>query len=540
MQAQQNEVGGPPPAAGQDAVQMTGISKSFGGVRALDRVDFSVRYGEIHALLGENGAGKSTLLKILRGVVPSDSGTIEIGGQPLPEYNADAVRRAGVAMIFQEMSLIPTLSVAQNIHLNYEPHNRLGLVDDGQTVRATRKLFAEFGVDIDPELPLADLSAGQRQVTEIVKALSQRGRILVLDEPTSALSASEVDRLFEFLHRLRKDGVAIVYVSHRMDEIMRIADRATIIRDGRHVVTAPLSELSLEQIIEYIVGRAARGFADYEPGGQAVGEALIELRGVSGPAKPSDVNLTVHRGEVLGVAGLLGSGRSSLARLLFGIEPLASGEIRINGDRVKIDTPRDAMAAGIALIPEDRVGQGLVTQHSVGDNITLPVLDRISRYFWVMDSDAAKVSGEQISQLRIKAESAETTVNTLSGGNQQKVVVAKWLATTPNVLVLDEPTAGVDIGSKSEIVVLIRELARSGRAILLISSEMSVLLAACDRIAVMSGGRIVREIPRRQLDPPSTETSDVGERLRYAERQLLLAIQTGAAATTERGRSGGQ
>ncbi|MFZ1962314.1 MAG: sugar ABC transporter ATP-binding protein [Roseiarcus sp.] len=529
-QAQDNGVSGPP-AAGPDAVRMTGISKSFGGVRALDHVDFSVRYGEIHALLGENGAGKSTLLKILRGVLPSDSGTIEIGGQPLPEYNADAVRRAGVAMIFQEMSLIPTLTVAQNIFLNREPRGRLGLVDDGETVRATRKLFDEFGVDIDPESPLAELSAGQRQVTEIVKALSQRGRVLVLDEPTSALSASEVDRLFGFLHRLRRDGVAIIYVSHRMDEIMRIADRATIIRDGRHVVTAPLSELSLEEIIEYIIGRAARGFADVEPGAEATGDALIELRDASGPAKPRNVDLVIHRGEVLGVAGLLGSGRSSLARLLFGMEPLVSGDIRISGDRVKIETPRDAIAAGIALIPENRLVQGLVTQHSVGDNITLPVLDRISRYSWVSDSDAAKVSGEHISQLRIKAESAETTVNTLSGGNQQKVVVAKWLATMPSVLVLDEPTAGVDVGSKVEIVGVIRELARRGRALLLISSEMSVLLAACDRIVVMSSGRIVREIPRRRLDPPSAEISDAGERLRYAERQLLLAIQNGAAAT---------
>ena len=238
---------------------MTGISKTFGGVQALSEVDLSVRYGEVHALLGENGAGKSTLLKILRGVLPCDSGTIEIGGERLPEHAAAAIRRAGVAMIFQEMSLIPTLSVAQNIFLNREPHNRMGLVDDRRIVQDARKLLDEFGIAINPEAPLADLSAGQRQLTEIVKALSQRSHIVILDEPTSALSASEVDRLFEFLRRLRSNGVAIIYVSHRMDEIMRIADRATIIRDGRHAVTAPLSELSLDRIIEYIVGRASRG-----------------------------------------------------------------------------------------------------------------------------------------------------------------------------------------------------------------------------------------------------------------------------------------
>jgi len=277
--------------------------------------------------------------------------------------------------------------------------------------------------------------------------------------------------------------------------------------------------------------RSARGFADVKSSGEAGSETLIELRGVSGSAKPKDVDLAIRRGEVLGLAGLLGSGRSSLARLLFGMEPLASGEIRINGARVRIKSPSDAIAAGVALIPEDRHAQGLVAQHSVGENIILPVLDQISRYSWVSDADAAKVTAAQIAQLRIKAESAETIVNTLSGGNQQKVVVAKWLATRPSVLVLDEPTAGVDIGSKSEIVGLVRELARAGRAILLISSEMSVLLAASDRIAVMSSGRIVRVIPRRELDPPSDATSDVGERLRYAEGQLVLAIQTEAATT---------
>ena len=379
---------------------MTGISKSFGGVRALDQVDFSVRYGEIHALLGENGAGKSTLLKILRGVTPSDLGTIEIGGQQLPEYNADAVRRAGVAMIFQEMSLIPTLSVAQNIFLNREPRGRLGLVDDRETVRATRKLFDEFGVDIDPELPLAELSAGQRQVTEIVKALSQRGRILVLDEPTSALSASEVDRLFGFLHRLRRDGVAIIYVSHRMDEIMRIADRATIIRDGRHVVTAPLSELSLEKIIEYIIGRAARGFADIEPGAEATGDALIELaRRLRTEPSRRNVDLVIHRGEVLGVAGLLGSGRSSLARLLFGMEPLVSGEIRISGERVKIGVAgrRDRRGHRADSRGPARPGPCRPAQRRRQHNVA-GARSRSADYSWVSDCAAAKVSGEQISR----------------------------------------------------------------------------------------------------------------------------------------------
>ena len=518
-----DETAGPPVA-----VRMTGISKSFGGVQALAHVDFSVRYGEVHALLGENGAGKSTLLKILRGVLPADSGQIEIGGEALPALSADAVRRLGVAMIFQEMSLIPTLSVAQNIFLNREPKGRLGFVDDERIVRETRRLLDEFGVAIDPEAPLAELGAGQRQLTEIVKALSERSRILILDEPTSALSASEVDRLFVLLRRLRSDGVAIIYVSHRMDEIMRIADRATIMRDGRRAVTAALSELSLAVIIEHIIGRASRGLGEVERGQGTQGEPLVELRNVSGARKPRNVDLVIRRGEVLGAAGLLGSGRSSLARLLFGIEPLAAGEIRVKGVEASIRSPRDAIAAGVALIPEDRLLEGVIAQHSVGANIVLPVLDRVSRYAWVSDSAAAEAAREQITRLRIKTASAGAAVNTLSGGNQQKVVVGKWLATTPEILVLDEPTAGVDIGAKSEIVRLVRELARAGRAILLISSETPVLLAACDRIVVMSEGRIVKDIARHELDPAAGAGADEGERLRHAERELLLAIQAGA------------
>ena len=516
-------------AAPKDAVRMIGISKSFGGVQAVAHVDFSVRYGEIHALLGENGAGKSTLLKILRGVLQADSGLIEIGGRALGVVSADAVRRAGVAMIFQEMSLIPTLSVAQNIFLNREPKGRLGLVDDERIVRDTRKLFDEFGVTIDPEAPLAELGAGQRQLTEIVKALSERSRILILDEPTSALSAAEVDRLFVLMRRLKSDGAAIIYVSHRMDEIMRIADRATIIRDGRRAITAPLSELSLAAIIEHIVGRASRGLGGVERGEETGGEALVELRKVSGARKPRSVDLVICRGEVLGAAGLLGSGRSSLARLLFGLEPLTAGEILIKGVKANIGSPRDAIAAGVALIPEDRLLEGLIAQHSVGANIVLSVLDRVARRAWVSEAAAAEVTREQIERLRIKTASAGAAVDTLSGGNQQKVVVGKWLAATPDILVLDEPTAGVDIGAKSEIVRLVRELARSGRAILLISSETPVLLAACDRIVVMSEGRIVKDIARRELDPAADAGADEGERLRYAERALLMAIQTGAA-----------
>jgi len=510
------------PAEAPAAVAMRGICKSFGGIHALDNVDLTIAAGEIHALLGENGAGKSTILKILRGVVAPDTGSIEVNGVPIASVSAEAARQAGVAMIFQEMSLIPTLTVAQNIFLNHEPRDSFSFIDDREAIRRARQLFDQLGVEIDPTSIAGDLGTGQRQLTEIVKSMSQRARILILDEPTSALSAGEVDRLFAFLRRLRSEGVAIVYVSHRMDEVIAIADRATILRDGRHVITAPLAELTLETIITHIVGRRVSNFADLRGPESEVGETILELDRVSGVFKPRDVSLTLRRGEVLGLAGLLGSGRSSLARVIAGIEPIISGEIRIYGRTTRIAGPGDAVRKGIALLPEDRIRQGLVVEHSVGSNIVLPVLDRVSRWSWVSGSAADRAASDQIEGLRIKTPSTESPVRALSGGNQQKVVLAKCLAANPDILVLDEPTAGIDIGSKSEIVALIRALARSGKAILLISSELGELLAASDRIAVMANGRIVADVARRALDTEGTETATAP---RAAEHRLQAMLQ---------------
>ncbi len=512
----------PPPA---DAVRMTGVVKSFGGVRALQGVDLRIARGEIHALLGGNGAGKSTILKILNGVHVPDEGTIEVDGVPLTEHTPEAARRAGIAMIFQEMSLVPTLTVAQNIFLTREARDRLGMIDDREAERRARMLFGELGVDIDPRLRVSELSAGQQQLTEIVKATSQRARVLILDEPTTALSGVEVGHLFDFLARLKAEGVAIVYVSHRMDEIFKIADVATILRDGRHVVTAPLAEFTLQSMIEQIVGRASSGFHDLEREEATLGEPLVELRGVSGPGKPRNVDLVVHRGEVVGVAGLLGSGRSALARVLCGIDPLTSGEIRIAGKPVRIANPRDAIAAGIALIPEDRRRQGFVADHSVASNICLPVLDKLSRRSWILTDKARQLADAQIKRLRIKTASPDSPIRTLSGGNAQKVVIAKWLAAEPRVIVLDEPTAGIDIGSKSEIVALIRELAGQGKAVIILSSELAELLAASDRIVVMSNGELVRDISREELDAATAGAADAAERQQLAERQLQLALQ---------------
>ena len=505
-----------------DAVRMTNVSKHFGGVRALDGVHLDVRPGEVHALLGENGAGKSTILKILRGVQPPTSGAIEIGGVPLTTYSPEASRAAGVAMAFQEMSLVPTLTVAQNVFLNREIKEG-GLIDDKAAIVETRKLFAAMGVAIEPTRKVADIPAGHRQLTEIIKATSQPCRVLVLDEPTTALSQTEVDRLFDYVRQLRVKGVAIVYVSHRMDEIFRIADRATILRDGKHIVTAAMSDLTLESMIAHIIGRRSRGFSDVTRETATLGERLLETRNLSGEQKPRDVNITLHRGEVVGVAGLLGSGRSSLARLICGIQPIVAGEIRIKGKPVAIAQPRDAIDAGIALVPEDRARQGFVAFHSVESNIGLPNLDRLSKNTWVDHAKAADLADRSIKRLRIKTASHKATVRTLSGGNAQKVVIAKWLATEPDVLILDEPTAGIDIGSKSEIVTLIRDLAKSGKAILVLSSELQELLAACDRILVMSDGRIVRDIARHDLDDPAHPESI--DALQHAESKLNKAMQ---------------
>jgi ribose transport system ATP-binding protein len=511
-----------------EAVRMRNVHMRFGGVRALDDVHLDVLPGEVHALLGENGAGKSTILKILRGVQPPTSGSVEIGGTPLTTFTAEVSRKAGVAMAFQEMSLVPTLTVAQNVFLNREIKDGAGLIDDATAVAETRKLFARMGVDIDPTAKVADIPAGHRQLTEIVKATSQPCKVLVLDEPTTALSQNEVERLFDYVRQLRSQGVAVVYVSHRMDEIFRIADRATILRDGKHIITAPMSEFTLESMIAHIIGRRSRGFSDVVREAASVGEMLLEARGVSGAIKPVGIDLELRSGEVVGVAGLLGSGRSSLARVLAGVQPMTAGEIRVKGKPVAIGKAQDAIRAGIALVPEDRARQGFVAFHSVQTNIDLPNLDRLSRGGWIDFGKSASLAESSIQRLRIKTDGRNAPVRSLSGGNAQKVVIAKWLATEPDVLILDEPTAGIDIGSKSEIVTLIRNLAKAGKAILVLSSELQELLAACDRILVMSEGRIVRDIARHDLD--EAQAADSVDGLQRAEQRLNKFMQEARGA----------
>lgn len=507
------------------AVRMKDISKSFGGVQALAGVHLEVKPGEIHALLGGNGAGKSTVLKILRGVLPPTSGSIEVNGKALTAHTPQESKEAGVAMIFQEMSLVPTLTVTENIFLNNEFTDRFGLIDDKKARRQAQALFKSLDVDIDPDALTGDLGAGQRQLTEIVKAISKNARVLVLDEPSTALSAHDVERLFALLRKLKSEGVAIIYVSHRMDEIMRIADRATIFRDGRHVITAPLSELSLTSIIQHIVGKSSKGLEGIERISAKRPDVLLELRNVSGRHKPKDLSFTLHAGEVIGIAGLLGSGRSAIARLLFGIDPVAEGTILLRGVATRLVDPAVAISQRIALIPEDRLRQGAIIEHSVSDNLALAILPRISRFGWISAARQKALAADRIEQLKIKTAGAGAAVRMLSGGNQQKVVLGKWLAAEPDIIILDEPTAGIDIGSKTEIIQLIRSLAAEGKGILVISSELNELLAACDRILVMAEGRLVREIDRTSLD--AWQDAPASAALLSAEHRLQEALQKG-------------
>jgi ribose transport system ATP-binding protein len=510
-------------AADPIAVEMNAISKRFGGVHALRDVTLKVRRGEIHALLGENGAGKSTILKILRGVQAPDSGTIAVKGEAFDRLSPQLARQKGIGMIFQEMSLVPTLSVAQNVFLASEPLTPAGLIDDRAMERRSTEIFASMGVTVDPRAIVADLSTGQQQLTEIAKALSQNAEVLVLDEPTSALTAGEVDILFDLLRRLRAEGRAIIYVSHRMDEIFRIADHATVLRDGRLIDSRPIADYTLATLIADIMGKQTRDLSEFATDSMAQDDVILKVEHLSSKVRRGgDVSFSLRRGEVLGIAGLLGAGRSRLARMLFGLEPIHGGTIILRGQTISINSARQATALGLALVPEDRRRQGLVLAHSIQDNIELPILKRLGSTPFVDREKSRKTTDELIERLAIKTASREAAASSLSGGNQQKIVIGKWLATDPDILIMDEPTAGIDIGSKGEVLRLVRALAAEGKSIIFISSELAELAAVSDRIAVMSGGRLVQTVDRADL---LSNTGDAAE-LR-AEQKLQLLVQRG-------------
>ncbi len=483
------------------AVDMRGISKAFNGILVLKEVDFQLAPGEIHALAGGNGAGKSTLMKILEGVYTPDAGTIDVGGTQVAVSNIHDARAAGVGMVFQEFSLIPTLTVAQNVFLTRETRDRVGLIDDRTAERRTSEIFKMMNVDIDPHAPLDRLPTAYWQLTEIAKALSQDARVLILDEPTAALAKTETQELFALMRRLKDQGISLVYVSHRMEEVFDICDRITVLRDGKRTLTEALADMTMEEVIDEIVGRKLEQAMEWKERHvrTSSGEAVLEVRGLSAGPKLRGVDFKLRAGEIIGLAGLMGSGRSELVRALFGVDPVDSGEILVNGHAIRIKHPRDAITAGFALIPEDRRQQGLILDHTVKQNFLLTLVSRLSRLGFVNDVEGDRQARSFIDRLGIKMRNIDQSIRLLSGGNQQKVVIAKWLGTEPRILLMDEPTAGVDIGTKGEIVAMIRAFADAGNSVIIISSELPELLAVSDRVLILRDGRVDREIDRRDI-----------------------------------------
>jgi ribose transport system ATP-binding protein len=478
-------------------LEMRGISKTFPGVRALSDVQLTAWSGEVLALMGENGAGKSTLMKILSGAYQADpGGEIRIDGRPVAITDPIAAKRHGVAIIYQELSLAPNLSVAENIYLGDEIHSR-GVVDRRAMYEGCRPVLERLGAPFRPETTVSTLSIAERQLVEIARALHAKSRILVLDEPTTALSSRETERLFALVRQLRAEGIALVYISHRMAEVYELADRVAVLRDGSYVGTLDRSELTAEALVKMMVGRDLSSFykKEHDPHGSR-GPVHFEVRGITdGGRRVHPCSFQLHEGEVLGIAGLVGSGRTELARLIYGADPKAGGEVLLEGQPVAIATPKDALDAGIAYLTEDRKALGLFLDMSCGENINIGVVDRDARAGGVLDLGAAKRRAEAaFKTLRVRAASPLVSVGSLSGGNQQKVLLSRWLEIGPKVLILDEPTRGVDIGAKSEIYRIIDQLAEKGIGVIVISSELPEVIGICDRVLVMREGHVEGEV----------------------------------------------
>ncbi|MEU4381897.1 sugar ABC transporter ATP-binding protein [Micromonospora echinofusca] len=491
----------------QVVVAMSGIAKRFGGVHALRGVDLVLRAGEVHALLGENGAGKSTLINILSGVVTDHDGRISIGGDPVRFAGPAAAQAAGIATIHQELDLVPALSVAENLVLGREPRTRLRTLDRRAMTRTARDWLGPLGAEIDPRRPVGSLRVGEQQLVEIAKALSLDARVLIMDEPTAALADAEVRRLMSTIRALRERGVAVVYISHRLEEIEHIADRATVLRNGEVAGTLRPDRADRQRIITLMVGRPAQALFDVgpadaerpaEPPVLQVDDLAVRPRGTRpGRCEPAGVSLTVRAGEIVGLAGLMGAGRTELLETLYGAGPPGrrSGQVRLAGRPYAPRGPRAALRAGVGFVPEDRRRCALVLEHPVGRSIVLAALRRLTTAGFVRAARERDAVRQQVAALAIRTSSAAAPVGSLSGGNQQKVVFARHLLTRPRLLLLDEPTRGVDVGAKAEIYRLLRRLADDGMGILLASSELPELTGVCDRIVVLRRGRAVAELP---------------------------------------------
>lgn len=476
-----------------EALRFEGVSKTFPGVRALHDVTFGVAAGSVHALCGENGAGKSTLGKILAGIHLPDTGHLEVFSETMRFESPREALAAGIGMVHQELAFCENLSVAENLCLSDLPARR-GLVDREAMTQRARAMLEAIEASIDVEARVGALPLGQRQMVQIAAAVGAGARIIVFDEPSSSLSQREAERLYQLIGRLRDRGVTSIYVSHRMDEIFKLCDEVTVLRDGRHVATGPLAASSEGALVQMMIGRALLEASTSEASATP-GPLALQVTGLSSPGRFHDVSFSLHAGEVLGLAGLVGAGRSEIAQALFGLDPDSTGEIHVEGKPVDIKTPSDAMSLGLGLVPEDRKRQGLVLPMSAQSNITLPILDRLARARFIRNKEERDLTATYFERMAVKTPGFDAPAAGLSGGNQQKLVLAKWLAAKARILILDEPTRGVDVGAKAEIHALIDRMAADGHAILLISSELPELLRLSTRILVMRDGRIKGQVP---------------------------------------------
>lgn len=483
---------------GQTVLEMKGIKKSFSGFYALSGIDFSLELGEVHALLGENGAGKSTLIKVLGGIYQPDSGTIRINGKEVRIRNVPEARANGIGIIHQEIVLVPYLTVAQNLFLGREIV-RHGMVDVPEMNRRATEMISSLGVNIKAEEYVENLTIAQQQMVEIVKAVSFNGNIIVMDEPTSSLSNEEVEQLFQIISVLKEKKVSIIYISHRMEELFRISDRVTVIRDGAYVGTRKTSETNPNELVAMMVGRDLESFYARDFQNLSNAEVALEVKNLTCNGVFENVSFQVRKGEILGFAGLVGAGRSEIMESVFGARPYQSGELYLYGKKVNFRNPMEAIKAGVALVPEDRKKQGLVLGNSVAFNLTLASLHFYMNGIAISEKKRMVAIDEYFERLQIKAASPKIEAGSLSGGNQQKVVLAKWLATKPDVLILDEPTRGVDVNAKYEIYSTINELAKEGIAIVMVSSELPEIINMCDNVCVVREGHLVGKLSKEEL-----------------------------------------
>jgi len=485
---------------GEYILEVDGVRKEFPGVVALDNVQLNVRPGAVHALMGENGAGKSTLMKIIAGVYIPDRGEVRFAGKKLNIQNPLDALNSGIAMIHQELNLMNTMTVSENIWIGREPKNFVGLIDHAQMQRMTQELFDNLNIRLEPQADVGTLTVAQKQMVEIAKAVSFNSDVLIMDEPTSAITETEVEHLFQIIRSLRAKGVGIVYITHKMSELFEIADELTVFRDGQYIATVDAKDVTRDEIIKMMVGREITDMfpkVDCE-----IGETILEVKDLTLPGAFKDVSFSLRRGEILGVAGLVGSGRSNVAEAIFGVIPASSGQIFVDGEQIDVQSPQVAMKHGMAFLTEDRKETGCFLNLDCIENIQVALLSsgKVDNRGFVNQREVNRLAEEYAEKLRVKTPNLAETVSNLSGGNQQKLLIARWLLTSPRILILDEPTRGIDVGAKSEIHRLITELAGQGVAVLMISSELPEVLGMSDRIMVMHEGRVSGFLDRSEAD----------------------------------------